>query len=475
MSEMDRTFTPASTKLSVPTMYISGVAALGALALFAGSMTIGTTLSDPFMVLLLAGLAAGAQRLPVFLFRNSAVSVSFAATIAAYVLYGTGIALWVNLAAAAVNAFTPKRKPFEKIAFNTGALTISAFAASTTYQLVGGTVPPGSVVPTILAVGISSLVYFAINSALTGGVIALTTGSRFYDIYRENYSWMVVNWLATGINGAALALAYQSLQLFGAAAFMMPLGVAWYSFKLYMAKSKELRKRNDELETVNRTLEMTNVRLEESHLSVIGALVGALEAKDKYTQGHSTATMFHAVSLARKFGLPEEDVASIQLAALFHDIGKIGIPEQVLCKPGALTPAEWEEMKEHTTIGANLLAHVPTLERVGPIVEAHHERYDGTGYPHQLKADDIPFAAQVITVADSFHAMTSTRAYRPAMSKAAALAELRRCKGTQFNPVIVETFVELMEDEARGREKDNAHRPMLERAAEAVLAHQRVN
>src|SRR5687768_11347605 len=247
MSEMDRTFNPTTTKISVPTMYISGVAALGALALFAGSMTIGTTLSDPFTVMLLAGLAAGAQRLPVFLFRNSAVSVSFAAAIAAYVLYGTGIALWVNLAAAAVNAFTPKRKPFEKIAFNTGALTISAFAASTTYQLVGGTVPPGSVVPTILAVGISSLVYFAINSALTGGVIALTTGSRFYDIYRENYSWMVVNWLATGINGAALALAYQSLQLFGAAAFIMPLGVAWYSFKLYMAKSKELRKRNDEL------------------------------------------------------------------------------------------------------------------------------------------------------------------------------------------------------------------------------------
>lgn len=472
---MERTFVPTSSKVTLPTAYITTIAVAGAAVIFSSALSIGDTLADPITVLLLAVLAGGAQRLPVFLFRNSAVSVAFAATIASYVLYGTGIAVLVNLASAAVNAVTPKRKPFEKIAFNTGALSISAFCASTTYQLVGGQVPPGAVIPTILAVAISSLVYFAVNSALTAGVISLTTQQRFYDIYRENYSWMVVNWVATGVNGAALALAYQSLQLFGAAAFIMPLGVAWYSFKLYMSKSKELRKRNDELETVNRTLEMTNVRLEESHLSVIGALVGALEAKDKYTQGHSTATMFHAVSLARKFGLPEEDVAAVQLAALFHDIGKIGIPEQVLCKPGPLTPAEWEEMKEHTTIGANLLAHVPTLERVRPIVEAHHERYDGTGYPRQLKGDDIPFAAQIITVADSFHAMTSTRAYRPAMSKAAALAELRRCKDTQFNGVIVEAFIELMEEDARGREKDAHHRPLMERAAEAVVVHQRAN
>ncbi len=466
----------ALPRTNLPTAYISGVATVGAVLIAWSTLSLGTAVADPITVVLLALLAGGAQRMPVFLFRSSAVSVAFAATIAAYVLYGTPIAIFVNLASAAVNAVTPKRKPFEKIAFNTGALTISAFVASTTYQLVGGHVPPGAIVPTILAVAVSSLVYFAVNSALTTAVISLTTGQRFVEIYRENYVWMVVNWLATGVNGAALALAYQSLQLFGAAAFIMPLGVAWYSFKLYMAKSKELRKRNDELETLNRTLETTNVRLEESHLSVIGALVGALEAKDKYTQGHSTATMFHAVSLARRFGLPEEDIASIQLAALFHDIGKIGIPEQILCKAGPLTPTEWEEMKEHTTIGANLLAHVPTLERVRPIVEAHHERYDGAGYPGGLHGDEIPFAAQIITVADSFHAMTSTRAYRAAMSRAAALAELKRCAGTQFNPVIVDAFVELMEDEARGvRDPDRGQGHVFERAAEAAVVHQRVN
>jgi putative nucleotidyltransferase with HDIG domain len=448
--------TIALPKTDLRSAYIAAVAMVGGALIAWSLLTVNTAVADPTTILLLALLAAGAQRMPVFLFKSSAVSVAFAATIAAYVLYGPQIAIFVNLASAAVNAVTPKRKPVEKIAFNTGALTISAFIAASAYQLVGGQVPPGAIVPTIVAVAVSSLVYFVVNSALTTQVISMTNGQRFVDIYKENYSWMVVNWLATGVNGAALALAYQSLQLFGAAAFIMPLGVAWYSFKLYMAKSKELRKRNDDLETLNRTLELTNVKLEGSHMSLITALVGALEAKDSYTQGHSAATMEHAVALAQRFGLPDEDLATVRLAGLFHDVGKIGVPEQILTKQGALTPTEWEEMKQHSTIGAELLGHVPTLAPVQPIVEAHHEHYDGTGYPRGLRGDQIPFAAQLVTVADSYHAMISPRAYRGAMSKAAALAELRRCSGTQFNPVVIDAFVELIEDEARGTSRQVA-------------------
>lgn len=462
-------------RTSPSTIYITAVSAIGVVLITWSLVSVGDVLADPVTILALIVLAAGAQRMPVFLFRSSAVSVAFAATIATYVLYGTPVAILVNLASVAVNAVTPRRKPFEKIAFNAGALTISAFVASNVYRVLGGNVPPASIIPTIFAVAVSSFAYFLVNSALTTGVISLTTGQRYFGIYRENYSWMIVNWVATGVNGAALALAYQSLQLFGVAAFVMPLGVAWYSFKLYMSNSKELRRRTDELETLNRTLETTNVRLEESHLSVIGALVGALEAKDPYTQGHSTATMFHAVALARKFALPEEDVAAVQLAALFHDIGKIGIPENILTKPGPLAPDEWESMKEHTVIGANLLAHVPTLQRVRPIIQAHHERYDGTGYPDHLRGDAIPFTAQIISVADSFHAMTSARSYRPAMSRAAALAELRRCGGTQFNPVVVQAFIELMEDDARGAPARDRLVPFEERAAQAAVVHQRTN
>src|SRR6185503_8181241 len=127
----------------------------------------------------------------------------------------------------------------------------------------------------------------------------------------------------------------------------------------------------------------------------------------------------------------------------------IGVPESVLRKPGALDEREWGEVKAHATIGANLLANVPMLERVRPIVLSHHERYDGTGYPAGLKEDQIPLAAQIIAVADAFQAMTAERPYRAAMTKADALRELRANAGTQFNPVVVEAFIAAVDGQKR--------------------------
>ena len=430
---------------------------MGVVAYVAGSLDIGSSPIDVPMVLFLATLAAVAQRMPVFLFRNSAISVAFAATIAAYVLYGTGIALWVNTVSAVVNAFTPKRKPLRKVIANVGILAISAYLASTAYQLVGGQVPPGDVLPTVVAVAVSGLVYFVVNSALVACIVALTTDASFGVVYRENYSWMPVNYVATAMSGAALALAYESLQFYGAATFVMPLGIAWYSFKLYTLRTMEVRHGNEELRRMNASLEDTKSRLEEANVSIIGALVGALEAKDPYTEGHSAATMLHAVALARKMGLSDEDVAAVQIAALFHDIGKIGIPEHILKKAGPLDDQEWVQMKDHTTIGAALLEHVPSLERVRHIVIAHHERYDGKGYPLGVAGKELPLAAQVISVADSYHAMTSTRPYRRAMSRVEAIAELRRNSWTQFNGDAVEAFIEMLEEE----------RPALAHAASA--------
>jgi putative nucleotidyltransferase with HDIG domain len=325
-------------------------------------------------------------------------------------------------------------------------------------------VPPEASPSAILAVALSGSVYFLSNSALTAAIITLTSANRFAAVWRENYSWMTVNYLATAVNGAALAFAYQSLSVFGTVVFMLPLGVAWYSFRLYMAKSTEVRSRNDDLVKVNRTLQLTNVRLEESHLSVIGALLGALEAKDPYTHGHSSATMFHAVAVARDLGLDEEEVAAVQLGALFHDIGKIGIPESILRKPERLTEAEWAEMRLHPTVGANLLAHVPTLEKVRPVVLSHHERWDGSGYPNGLRGDQIPMAAQIIAVADSYEAMTSTRPYRRALSFDHAIRELRAASGSQLNPLVVDKFVAVITE----------HRARAERGESLTAAHAHV-
>jgi putative nucleotidyltransferase with HDIG domain len=298
-------------------------------------------------------------------------------------------------------------------------------------------------------------------------VISLTSTASFVDTWNKNFSWMPLNYIATAVNGAALALAYQSMGLFGALVFVLPLGIAWYSFKLYMSKSTEVRARVTELQVTNEALARTNQRLEESHLSVIGALLGSLEAKDRYTEGHSAATMFHAVAVAAKLGLGVDEVAAVQLGALFHDIGKIGIPDGILRKPDRLTDEEWVEMRLHPMIGANLLAHVPNLEKVRPIVLAHHERYDGTGYPNGLAGNQIPLAAQIIAVADAFEAMTSSRPYRPAMSRESALAELRAVAGKQLNPLVVDVFIDVLRERSGTAQE---HENVYQQAVQAVRA-----
>jgi HD-GYP domain-containing protein (c-di-GMP phosphodiesterase class II) len=285
---------------------------------------------------------------------------------------------------------------------------------------------------------------------------------------------MPVNFGATAVQGAALALAYQALGLFGVFVFTVPLGVAWYSFRLYMAKSTEVRQRNEELSTVNELLRQTNDRLEQSHVSVIGALIGALEAKESHLSGHAATTMHYSVEVGRKLGLGTDEIAAIKLGALFHDVGKIGVPESLLSKPAELTDEEWVEMRAHPTIGASLLGNVPMLERIRPLVLAHHENFDGTGYPHGLKGSEIPLAAQIISVADAYDAMTSERPYRIALRPKHALRELRANAGTQFNPVVVEAFIQVCIEErrrrARGKEtvQPHQHEHIYQQALEAV-------
>ena len=454
--------------MSRVTAYVFIVAALGAASVMGGMRELRFDGIDPLMLAILVTLAAVTQRMPVFLFRSSAISVSFAAVIASYVLYGSGVGVLVSLIQAGVNAFTPTRKPLVKAAFNAGSLATSAFVAGELYRLLAP--ERGDIAATLVGVAVSAFGYFLVNTALTAGVIALSERQPFFSVWRTNYSWMPLNFLATAAQGAALALASQALGIFGVLVFTLPLGVAWYSFRLYMSKSSEVRARNAELQSVNDMLKRTNDRLEESHLSVIGALIGALEAKENARAAAAAQTMANAVAVAERLGLAADEVAAIKLGALFHDIGTIGVPETVLRKPGALDAAEWNEVKAHATIGANLLSNVPMLERVRPIVLSHHERYDGTGYPMGLKEDQIPLAAQIVAVADAYQAMIEARPYRAAMSTKDATAELRRNAGTQFNPVVVEAFIAAVAGHGEQRATLADPRQIFQQALEAVRA-----
>lgn len=178
-------------------------------------------------------------------------------------------------------------------------------------------------------------------------------------------------------------------------------------------------------------------------LGTIGALTAAIDAKDRYTRGHSARVALLSAQLAQAIGLDHEEVESIRIAGLVHDVGKIGVPEAILTKMGRLTDEEFEAIKLHPEIGYNILKDIPPLRATLPGVLYHHERYDGRGYPKNLAGTDIPLIARIICLADTFDAMSSTRSYRPAMPREKVLAEFERCAGTQFDPELVPAFVSL--------------------------------
>lgn len=203
---------------------------------------------------------------------------------------------------------------------------------------------------------------------------------------------------------------------------------------------REIRKINDELSE-------TYDELEKAYLEIIETLRYAVEAKDTYTRGHSDRVSAYSVLIGEKLGLPEEDIKTLKIGGLFHDIGKIGIPDSILLKEAKLTDDEYSQIKNHPTIGAHILSQVSYFKDMLPIVKHHHEKYDGTGYPSRLKGEEIPYLARIAAVADSFDAMTSKRSYRNSMPLDTVIGEIERCKGTQFDPQIAEAFLEILKNE----------------------------
>jgi putative nucleotidyltransferase with HDIG domain len=177
-----------------------------------------------------------------------------------------------------------------------------------------------------------------------------------------------------------------------------------------------------------------------AYVGTIRALAMLLDARDPYTAGHSERVSALSVAVGRQLELSEDDVEVLRLGALLHDIGKVGVPDDVLRKPGALTAEEFEAIKLHPALGARILRSVPFLAPHIPIVELHHERPDGSGYPHQFRGEEIPLLARIVHVTDAFDAMTSARAYRPARSTAEALRELWRCAGAEFDAEVVQAL-----------------------------------
>ena len=206
-------------------------------------------------------------------------------------------------------------------------------------------------------------------------------------------------------------------------------------------------KQMNEIKSINNQLSDTYEKLEQAYLESIETLRYTVEAKDIYTRGHSDRVAEYSVLIGKKLGLSEEDLKTLHLGGLFHDIGKIGVPDSILQKGSTLTDDEYSQIKQHPNIGVHILSNASIFQDILPIVEHHHEKFDGSGYPSRLKGNDIPYLARITSVADSFDAMTSRRSYRDSLPMETVISELKRCSGTQFDPDIVNLFLDILEND----------------------------
>jgi putative nucleotidyltransferase with HDIG domain len=297
--------------------------------------------------------------------------------------------------------------------------------------------------------GVAGLVYYAINVTAVTTVTALSERRKLLAVFRESTAWFAPHYAVYGILAAGIMLAQHSLGFLGIVVFAMPGAAMLIATGQYIRATEGLL---EKLRTKNQTLEALLAEnrgllasLSRGHMQLIRGLAQSIDAKDPYTAGHTSRVAQYSVRIASALGLDDATRREIEHGALLHDIGKIGVPDAVLTKPGPLDDDEWAAMRQHPLVACAILDGVDLSPTVISMVRHHHENLDGTGYPDHLAGDELPVAARIARVADAFDAMTSDRPYRDALSLSAARSELRKNKGSQFCPDIVDVFEDLIE------------------------------
>ena len=314
--------------------------------------------------------------------------------------------------------------------FNMSAGTVAIWVSAHLFSAII-TVPLGPSVRLdrlLLPLASLALSYFAINSALVALALGFERRISALSIWRQNFAWLSLNHLG-GASVALLLVTYTRNVDFTALGAVVPLLTIMYlTFRTSLAR----------LEDANSHV----VQLNQLYMSTIESLAMAVDAKDQITHGHIRRVQVYAIELAKKLGVTDDSqLKAVEAAALLHDMGKLAIPEYILNKPGRLTSAEFDKMKRHANIGADLLSSIRFPYPVVPIVRYHHENWDGSGYPSGIAGSDIPIGARVLSVVDCFDALTSDRPYRPRLSIEDAFNILRERRGKMYDPLVVDTFI----------------------------------
>ena len=417
-------------------IYLSVVYGAGALTL-AGSTVEAFHAPLPLGWLALAALAMATSSLRlniVSVAANIAIDDTFFIT--TIVLFGPGPAA---LCIAASSGFVSwrRRMPRRQIVFNLAAPALSIWVAGQMFFAIARVAPLAEAMAPIgtLVVPLISLtaVYFTLNSGLTAIAVGLDTGQPAFDIWRRHFQWLSINYFAAASVAFCIILLIQQASLMAAIVVLPLLAIFHLTLRASFGRVEDAHRH---LAAVDRL-----------YLSTVQTLAMAIDAKDDVTHSHVQRVQAYATGLARVLGIVDEPtLKAIEAAALLHDTGKLAVPEHILNKPGTLTSAEFEKMKLHVDIGADILSLVQFPYPVVPIVRCHHENWDGSGYPRGVKGEEIPIGARILSVVDCFDALTSDRPYRGRMTHEAALAILRERSGRMYDPRIVEAFIAVYRD-----------------------------
>ncbi|TFB09073.1 HD-GYP domain-containing protein [Candidatus Atribacteria bacterium MT.SAG.1] len=367
-------------------------------------------------------LSTIAEFIPVDLPIGGRVTIGFPIDFMVILIYGPAFAVCITFLGEILGELFSRKSIWYKTLFNASQYALSAGIAGMVYQGLGGVVDAVDLSNYIIPAAICAVVYYLINSNLFMIVISIAEEVSILSVWKSRIRGIIATYIALAPIGFIMAMVYATIGIWGIILFFFPLILARRSFELY-------------------------TKMRKVYLDTIRALAAAIDAKDPYTKGHSERVAETSVALAQELNLSGRDIENIEYTALLHDIGKIGIADNILGKKSSLTNKEFAIIKEHTIMGAKIIEPVDFLKDSYEAIYHHHERHNGKGYPDGIKSEDIPILARIIAVADAYDAMGSDRPYRKKLNKDKILRELKDQSGKQFDPEVVKAFISVLKRE----------------------------
>ena len=423
-----------------PVALLITVAASCASALAVSVAGTWTSATDrPVELITFFAVAIALQFVAVEIYDRGAISFGGTGLLALGFAVGPAAAIAGAVVTASLRLAVSRGRLYRAV-FDAAQFALAAGTATVLYRVV----PVSGTMPRLGIAFLAGTLFLVVNVGLLTTAMSLDEGLPAKLIWRERFRWMTPYALAAGPLAFALVAGYDRFGPLAVVIFSIPPASMMLSVRQYIARTQE---NVQELREKNAQLQKLAGEVHRTHRNLIAALSRSMEAKDFYTGGHVERVAEIATALGRRLGYSGDELDAIEIGALLHDIGKIGIPERILHKPGPLDEAEWEVMRRHPIVSEFILSGIELHPFVAQIARSSHERIDGAGYPDGLSGDEIPLPARIVLVADAFDALTSDRPYRARRPEHQALAEIRANAGTQFCATVVATLDRIAREE----------------------------